>query len=224
MATTIGETVSRIRNVVKGVKEDAFLTDRFLYSLVLKYAKLFIRRQDTENKIMRFQSLFEPLPCVDLIEVDKIEACCNDVKTNCTVMRTKEKLPIVLEGAYGPLFRSVTSIDGSTEVYKTYPQTYLNMTRSSNFKYNKNKYYWYLNGYLYFPNLTWEAVRIEGLWDESINMYICDGDECAPRQDDQTHFPEYLFAEIEASVIKDLTLLVQMPPENADDKQSPLRS
>lgn len=224
MATTIGETVSRIRNIVKGVKEDAFLTDRLLYSLVLKYAKLYIRRQDTENKIMRFQSLFEPLPCVDLIEVDKIEACCNDIKTNCTVMRTKEKLPIVLEGAYGPLFRSVTSIDGSSEVYKTYPQTYLNMTRSTNFKYNKNKYYWYLNGYLYFPNLTWESVRIEGLWDESINMYTCDGDQCAPRQYDQTHFPEYLFAEIEAAVVKDLTLLVQMPMENADDKQSPLRT
>lgn len=30
MATTIGETVSRIRNVVKAVKEDAFLTDRFI--------------------------------------------------------------------------------------------------------------------------------------------------------------------------------------------------
>ena len=54
--TTIQDTVSRIRNTVKGVKEDAFLTDRFLYSLVLKYAKLLIRRQDNENKIMRFQS------------------------------------------------------------------------------------------------------------------------------------------------------------------------
>ncbi len=28
--TTIGDTISRVRNVVKGVKEDAFLTDRFI--------------------------------------------------------------------------------------------------------------------------------------------------------------------------------------------------
>jgi hypothetical protein len=98
MATTISETVSRVRNLVKGVKEDAFLTDRLLYSLILKYAKLYIRRQDTENKIMRFQSLFEVLPCVDLVEVDKIEACCADIKTNCKIMRTKEKLPTLLEG------------------------------------------------------------------------------------------------------------------------------
>lgn len=224
MATTIGETVSRVRNLVKGVREDAFLTDRLLYSLVLKYAKMFIRRQDTENKIMRFQSLFEPLPCVELIEVDRVEACCADIKTNCKIMRTKDKLPTVLEGAYGPLFRSISSIDSSQEVYKTYPGTYTNMTRSSNFRYNTNKYYWYLNGYLYLPNVSWEAIRVEGLWEDSVNMYTCDGDSCSPRQDDQTHFPEYLFAEIEGSVIKDLTVLIQVPSEAFDDKQSPLRS
>ena len=222
--TTIGDTVSRVRNIIKGVKEDAFLTDRFLYSLILKYAKLYIKRQDTENKIMRFQSLFEPLPCIDLIEVDKIEACCNGVRTKCKITRTKDKLPVVLEGAYGPLFRSITSIDGSQEVYKTYPGTYTNMTKSTNFKYNNKKYYWYLNGYLYFPNFEWEGVRVEGLWDESVTMYTCDSDKCAPRQDDQTHFPEYLFAEIEQAVLKDLLVLLQAPNEDKDDKMSPLRT
>lgn len=61
MATTIGDAVSRMRNVLKAVKEDPFLTDRFIYSVLSKYSKMLIRRQDNENKIMRFQSLFEPL-------------------------------------------------------------------------------------------------------------------------------------------------------------------
>lgn len=222
--TTIGDTVSRVRNLVKGVKEDAFLTDRFLYSLILKYAKLYIRRQDNENKIMRFQSLFEPLPCVELIEVDKVEACCNGIKSGCKIMRTKDKLPLVLEGAYGPLFRSITSIDGSIEVFKTYPSTYSDMTQVTTFKYNTTKYYWYLNGYIYFPNIEWDSVRIEGLWDESIEMYICDGNVCKARQDDQTHIPEYLFAEIEQNVLKDLMVMIQTPIESADDKMNQLRS
>ena len=143
--TTIGDTISRVRNVVKGVKEDAFLTDRFIYSLVLKYGKMLIRRQDNENKIMRFQSLFEKLPCVELIEVDKVEACCGGIRSNCTIKRTKDKLPTILEGAYGPLFRTITSIDGSIQVYKTYPSTYTNMANSTSFKYNKNKYFTYKN-------------------------------------------------------------------------------
>lgn len=222
--TTIGDTVSRIRNTIKGVKEDAFLTDRFLYSLVLKYAKLYIRRQDTENKIMRFQSLFEVLPCVELIEVDKIEACCSGIRSNCKIMRTKEKLPTVLEGAYGPLFRTISSIDGSIEMFKTYPTTYTDMTKTSTFKYNNTKYYWYLDGHLYFPNIEWESVRVEGLWDESIAMYTCEGDVCAPRQSDQTHIPEYLFAEIEQNVLRDLGMMIQTPVEDADNKMSQLRS
>lgn len=221
--TTIGETVSRVRNIMKGAKEDAFITDRFLYSIILKYAKMLIRRQDTENKIMRFQSLFETLPCVDLIEVDRVEACCAGIKSKCIIKRTKEKLPTVLEGAYGPLFRTISSIDGSTQVYKTAPSTYTNIANSKNYKYNNNKYYWYLNGYLYFPNIEWDAVAVEGLWDESIGYLKCDGDACLLRQEDQTHFPEYLFAEIESMVLKDLSILVQLPQEKGDDLQNQLR-
>jgi len=222
--TTIADTISRVRNIVKGVKEDAFLTDRLLYSLVLKYGKLLIRRQDNESKIMRFQSLFEVLPCVELIEVDKIEACCPGVTSDCKIMRTKDKLPTLLEGSWGPLFRTVSSIDGSIEMFPTYPSTYAGLSSSTNFKYNKNAYYWYLNGYIYCPNVIWEAIKVEGLWDESIAMYTCDGDICAPRQDEQVHIPDHLFAEIEQMVVKDLGLLLQIPPEGSDDKQSPLRT
>ena len=222
--TTIADSISRVRNLVKGVKEDAFLTDRLLYSIIIKYCKALIYRQDNENKIMRFQSLFEVLPCVELIEVDKVEACCVGIKSNCKIMRTKDKLPSVLEGVYGPLFRTISSIDGSVEVFKTYPGIYTSMTKSTNYKYNSTKYYWYLNGYLYFPNIPWEAVKIEGLWNESISMYTCDGDVCKPRQEDPIPVPEYLFAEIEQLVLKDLGVLIQTPVETQDDKQSPLRT
>lgn len=226
MATTIGDSISRVRNIVKGVKEDAFMTDRFLYSLILKYAKLLIKRQDNENKIMRFQSLFETIPCLELIEVDKVEACCSGIRSNCTIRRTKDKLPDVLEGAYGPLFRSVTSLDRSVELYKTYPSTFTSIANSTNYKYNKQKYYWYLDGYLYFPNIEWDGILVEGLWAESVDYLKCDenAEPCALRQDHPVHVPEYLFAEIEQMVLKDLGVLVQMPPETQDDKQSQLRS
>lgn len=222
--TTIGESISRVRNLVKGVKEDAFLTDRLIFSLIEKYGKMLIKRQDDQNKIMKFQSLFEKLPCVELIEVDKIEACCAGIKSGCTIRRTKEKLPTVLEGAYGPLFRTISSIDGSIEFFRTYPTTYAAMTHSTNFKYNKNKYYWYLGGHLYFPNIDWESVSVEGLWDGSIQRYICGGDVCLPRQQQLIPLPEYMFAEIEQMVVKDLLTTIQLPVENNDDNQNILRT
>lgn len=221
--TTINESISRIKNTVKGVKEDAFLTDRFIYSLILKYAKVLIRRQDNENKIMRFHSLFLKVPCIDLIEVDKIEACCSGIKTGCTIMRTKDRLPKVLEGVFGPLFRSVTSIDGSVFVLKTYPTTFTSMTHLSSFKYNTNKYYWFIDDYLYLPNVSWDAISVEGLWEADVAYLQCDSKECTPRQEDSTHIPEYLFAEIESMVLKDLGFVLQVPQERGDDNQNQLR-
>lgn len=222
--TTIGDSISRIRNVLKAVKEDPFMTDRFIASITSKYAKLLIRRQDNENKLMKFQSLFEVLPCVELIEVDKIEACCTGIKSHCKIMRTKERIPKVLEGSYGPLFRSVSSIDGSIELVKTYPATYTAMTNSTNFKYNKTKYFWYLDGYLYFPNIEWEAVRVEGMWDGDIAFFKCDKDkECLPMQEQQFRIPEFLFAEIEQMVLKEILTSGQVPSDGSDNQQNILR-
>lgn len=220
---TIGDSISRVRNVLKAVKEDPFLTDRFIASMIMKYAKLLIKRQDDANKIMRYQSLFDVLPCVELIEIDRIEACCGSIKSKCIIKRTKEKLPQVLEGTYGPLFRSITSIDSSIEMFKTYPATYTAMTNSTSFKYNKNKYYWYLNGYLYFPNIEWDAVRIEALWDGDVEYLKCNVDPCIPIQDQAMRIPEYLMAEVEQMALKEILTTGQIPSDGADNQQNILR-
>ena len=223
MANTISDTISRVRNTIKAVREDAFLTDRFIYSVILKYAKLYIRRLDNENKIMRFHSLFETLPCVELIEVDKIEACCSGIKSKCIIMRTKDKLPTVFEGSFGPLFRTISSLDGSQKVWKTYPTMFVSMANTTTYKYNKFKYYWFSDGYLYFPNIEWESIRIEGLWETSTSHFKCNVDPCKPKQDDPTNIPDYLFAEIEQAVLKDLTMQITVPSDVQDDKINPLR-
>lgn len=222
--TTIGEAISRVRNTIKGVKEDAFLTDRFIYSLIIKHAAYIVRKLDNENKIMRIQSLFEKIPCVELVEVSTIDACCAGVKTNCTIMRTKEHLPEPMEGAEGPLIRSVTSLDGTVILVNTSPTTYQLMTGQPTFKYNKAQYYWYLEGHLYFPNIEWEGVRVDGIFTASTKKFHCDENQCAPRQDDRLSVPEFIFAEVEQLVLKDLAFMLQTPTETQDDKMNPLRS
>jgi hypothetical protein len=223
--TTIGDAISRVRNIVKAAKEDPFLTDRLIFSLIIKHAQLLMKQQDSLNQLLKFQSFFKTLPCLELIEVDKVEACC-DIRSGITIKRTKDKLPKLMEAIFGPLVRTVSSIDGSQMVYMTYPAMYSSLTKSSSFKYNKNKYFWYINDYLYFPNIDWEAIKIEGIFEDDIETFICssDKDKCSPRQNQQFQIPDYLFAQIESSVIKELTLTAQLPPDMAaDDKQNILR-
>lgn len=222
--TTINDAVSRLRNTLKGVNEDAFITDRYIYSVIIKYAKLLIRRQDNENKIFKFQSLFKTLPCVELIEVDKIEACCEGVQSNCKIMRSREPIPQAIEGAFGPIIRTVSSIDGSNIVYRTYPTIYTRLTKASGYRYNKSKYYWYLNGYLYLPNVEWEAISVTALFEDDITPYTSESaDDCTIAQDRQMPIPEFLFAEIEQFALKELVTLGSIPVDAADDKQNALR-
>ena len=134
--TTIGDVVSRIRNQVKAEIEDAFVTDRYLYSLVLKSAQLLMRRQDNANKLMKFNSIWQALPYVELEEVDKIEAGCSGIKSGCTIKKSKLKLPVFMEGYWGPLIRTVSSIDGSIELQPTNPGSYASMTKTTSFKQN----------------------------------------------------------------------------------------
>lgn len=218
---TIGEVLSRVRNQIKAVKQDAFLTDRFLYSMVMKHAKMLVRRQDIQNRIMKFNSVFQVLNYVELIEIDRAESQCHCITSGCTFKRTKNKLPNLMEGHWGPILRSVTSLDLSEEVSPTYPITYEKMLNQKTFKYNKKKYYWYLDGHLYFPNTEWDAIRIEGVFEGDISGYNCDvADDCQYIQDKNFSIPEYLYAEIEQNVIKDLGAMMAVPSDVQQDNRN----
>lgn len=217
---TIGDIVSRLRIQLKAITQDAFMTDRMIYTFVLKNAKWLMRREDSKNKLMIFSSVIQTMDFVELIEVDKVEACCTGIKSDCTIKRTKDKLPIFMQGHYGPLIRAVSSIDGSELMQPTTSVNYTRFSSGSTFKYNKTKYYWFLNDYLYFPNLEWDAVRVEGIFENDISAWTCEEDNCISRQDQSFNVPDYLLGELEAQVFKDIMGMYQIPVDQANDKQN----
>ena len=217
--TTIGEAISRIRGQIKAESEDAFMTDRYIYSLIKKYAQLFMRRQDNANKLMKFNSVWQELKYVELIEVDKVEANCVGLSSGCIIKRTKQKLPTFMQGYWGPLIRTVSSIDGGIEVQPTQPGTYTAMSKTTTFKYNNTKYYWFLDGYIYLPNVKWDAVKLEGVFEEDISKWTCDtDDDCVPRYLQNLYIPEFLFSEIEGQIFNTAINTIKVPSEDGDNK------
>lgn len=226
---TIGEVVSRIRNHIKAVNQDAFLTDRYLYSIVIKHSAWLMKREDSQNKIMRFNSVMDTLDKVDLIEVDRSAAGCVGLSSGIKIMRTKDHLPTFMEGYWGPLIRTVSSVDGQETFQGITPSQYVKLAKSKNFRFNKTRYYWFLDDHLYFPNISWEVIRVEGIFRDDISAYKCiecrENSEfyCAARQDQSINIPDYLFAEMESNVIKDLMLMIQTPSDLNIDNQNPTR-
>jgi hypothetical protein len=219
--TSVGEAISRVRNAMKAVKEDSFLTDRQIYFVISKYAKTLIKREDNQMRLMKMSSLFKTLPYLELIDVDKVEAGCVGVYSGCYFKRSKEKLPSILNGMFGPLLRTVSSIDGSIELNRTEPGIWTAMTKSTTFKYNKRPYFWYLNGYIYVPNVDWDAIKVEAIFENEVPT--CDTDPCQLIQDQPLNVPEYLYSEIEQYALKELIMIAQIPVDSADDSQNILR-
>lgn len=223
---TRGYIISRIKGLIKANNKDAFITDRFVYSIIRKYTPFLMKREDGKNNLMKFEGLFQVFPYVELIDSNRIEAKCIDIPVNCTIKRTKDKLPFSMEGYYGPLIRSITSISGPAinpqdeqPIYLTTSSSYSRKVRVKTSKYDKKKYAWYTDGHLYFPNLEWDAVRIEAIPNDTFDQG-CGTDYCKSMQELPFRVPEYLFGELESFVMKDFGIPAQIPSDPVDDKQN----
>jgi hypothetical protein len=214
----IGDVCSRLRGLIKANRQDAFITDRYLYSLFRKHASLSIKRLDEKGRLMAFSSVFETLDWVQLEECDWIEAGCRGVKSYRTFRKTTLPIPVFTEGKWGPMVRSITSLDGSTPFQLTSLDNYVILSNQKNFKYNKTKYCWYLNDRIYFPDVDYPAIRIEGMFEEDISIFKCNyDDKCKPRQQQSLNVPDHLLSEIEANVLKDLGFSQHIPSDQEHD-------
>lgn len=200
--STIRESISRLRNELKVVREDAFVTDRFLYSMILKYSKSFIRRDKVSMSLFNNSSLFQEITCLELIDVSKIPDNCIGVSINTTIKRSKNKLPTISYIDNGPVVAYVSSLDYSEQAVRTEPAIYNSISKSSSFKYNRQVYYWITDGYLYIPNCEWEAVRVKAMYEEVVEDD--DNIDCTYEQDRALSIPEYLYTEVEAGILKEL--------------------
>ena len=171
--TRIGDITSRIRGSVNMVRQDSFLTDKQIYSLFIKYAAVRIKQLDEKgNRLYNFSSIFETLDYVKLEECDWVEAGCTGIKSYRTFRRTCQPLPMFMEGKFGPMVRSITSLDGRTPFQLTSLDNYVLISKQKTFVYNTTKYCWWLNDHLYFPDVSYPAIRIEGMFQEDISEYI----------------------------------------------------
>ncbi len=223
-ALVIGEVVSRLRGLIKEVRQDSWLSDKFLYHLFKKHASVVIKRLDEKKSMMAMNSVYETLDYVELEECDKVEAGCMGIKSYSTFMRTCTSVPVFTEGKWGPMIRSITSLDGSVMFKLTTHDQYQVLSNSQSFRYNTTKYAWYLNDRLYLPNVNYPAVRIEGMFDGDISRFKCNyDDKCKPRQEQSLNVPDWILADVEKACLAELGFSLQVPSDPIHDNNNIMR-
>ena len=166
---TLRKLVSDVRGMHKLISTDNLITDRVIASEIKNNTQLLVKRETNLRKLWATDTVFNTLPCLEMIEVP-ISDCCAYVDP-CTVSRSRYKLPRITEGNYQYLIQGVYSINamgGQGAKFKEITiNRYLNLLGLPIIK--KQTYYWIANGgYLYLSNPNLKSVRISAFFEEDI--------------------------------------------------------
>jgi hypothetical protein len=200
---TLRKLVSDVRSVHKILSTDSLITDRAIASEVRNNSLLLIKRETNLRKLWATDTLFTTIPCLEMCEVP-ISECC-DYVDECTIARTKFKLPRISEGNYQYVIQGVYSINAMSGKGKKLKEIsvnrYINLLKLPVIK--NETYFWISNGYLYVTNPLLQAIRFVAFFEEDVDNNImypecgCGGeyeleDICKNPLDKEFPLPGYL--------------------------------
>lgn len=172
-------------------------------------------------RLTRRDSIYQTLKCVEVEEAPAIDPCCG-LRSKCTVFRTKNKLPDLLEDSMGPRISMVAPIDNmfkskgsDKQLLVISAKDWLKKLDNPWSKFNMDGYVIYNDGYLYFPNRNWKLVLVEGIFLEDISSYnSCSEDNSCKRfLDNKVFAPERQVAEAIGKSIEELAGVYKRMPE-----------
>lgn len=195
--------VSDVRGMHKLLSTDSLITDRVIFSELRNVSSLLIKRETNLRKLWATDTLFTTIPCLEMCEVP-ISECCSYVD-ECTVARTRFKLPQIAEGNYQYVIQGVYSINALSGKGKKLKEItvnrYINLLKLPVIK--NEEYYWISNDYLYVNNPLVKSIRLVAYFEQDVPnniMYpecgcgdnITDEEYCKNPLDREFPVPGYL--------------------------------
>lgn len=220
---TNAEFVSRVINGLNSLNKDQRISRRYILHVGRQKSTFYISQKMADKSLYREDNLYQTLECFPLekIEVTK----CNIIEfRNCNIiMKSKKRLPRLINAKYGNSLKEVTSIDDLTELKATTPSQYRrDKQRQGTDDYVK---YYVKDGYLYILDreiyrvnlylLTVETNKIEELSD-------CKKCSCDSLWDFDFITPDKMEEIVIQETIKEVSLRLQVPVDsnpNLDENQ-----
>jgi len=229
--------VSDVRSFHKLLSSDSLITDRAIISEIRNNRNLLVKRETNLRKLWATDSIFTTIPCLEMVEVS-ISECCEYVD-ECTIARSKYKIPQLSEGNYQYVIQGVYSINAlggkGKKLKEITVNRYLNLLKLPIIK--KEEYFWISNGYLYVSNPLLQAIRLVAFFEQDVPNEImfpdcgCGGREftldelCKNPLDDEFALPGYLEKQVldltSKSLLEKYFRLATDLTDNGIDNQAP---
>ena len=211
----LGEIISRLRNSLKEIGVDTIYTNRYLWNVFQTTSSKVLKIEADNKKKLYSQDKMWQTICIEMEKVSALICNCNSLPYDCMVYRSKKRLPSFLESSMGILYKSLTTIDRSREFTLVSPSNYIDKIKN---KYNKAKYAFIDDGYLYTPADHYPILSLRGLFSENISEFQCNPNGsnsvsdklfCNPMMNLPSGVPDYL----EDDIIK-MSLQELFPTKN----------
>jgi len=202
--STLRKLVSDVRSMHKLLSSDNLITDRVIASEIRNNTNFLVKRETNLRKLWATGTLFTTLPCLEMVQVPLSECC--DYVDECSIARSKYKIPRIAEGNYQYVIQGVYSINAMGGKGKKFKEItvnrYMNLLKLPIIK--NESYFWVLNDYIYVTNPLLESVRVSAFFEEDIpndvlysncncgNSQVTDEDYCINPLDKEFPCPGYL--------------------------------
>ena len=214
---SIRQFTSDISNQLKANSLDDFISPKFIYSLSQSVIADFLKKDTSANRLsFKIIEGWSEIPNLPMIEVDITE--CNLGVIQCKkLMRSKYQLPEMYESKFGGLIKQVMALNLATEYKNIFSPKQWEVASKREF--GNDRYYFFLNNYLYIPikgnnQASPEIVRIEAYfknkWDVDQLIYKISSscadcklsvDKCKPFLDYQMVIPFFLENDVKKEIV-----------------------
>ena len=176
--TTIGEVVARLRNSIKEVADDSAYSNRYLWNAYSTALKQLIKQDSVAGKLYSTASAWTPI-CIEMEPVSSLYCNCFCLPYDVTVYRSTRKIPTFLESSDGIVYRWLATPDMSKRFVIVNPTQY---QIKKKIKYNKEKYAFIHDEYLYTPDHQYPWLSLSALFQGDVTDFQCDNQGTVPEE------------------------------------------
>ena len=142
---TYGDIVSRISNSLNSVSKDNRIPKRYILKVVKDISTFLIAQKLGDRSLYKESNPYITISCFELEPIEVVKCDIIEFRRCKSIMKSKHKLPRLIDSKYGASLKEVTALDDETEFKFTTPAQY---RRDKNRGESDYKYYYIKDGYL----------------------------------------------------------------------------
>lgn len=204
---TYREAISQVSSDMVITSDDTLVTYRYIWNKIKDKTHYLVKQKNDKFNLNNTSNIYTTIPYIQMDFVDSIDE--NIGIPSCKILRSKCRLPKIMESNYSSVMKGIYSMDNSEKITLVTVNDWIRLSKS---KYkNPNALYAFINdGYIYIPGREApRAIKIEAYFEnpEDIDdFYVCQGAEegCTTFLDLEWNVPSDLRTVILTEVNKDL--------------------